>query len=75
MTVATRVHTRITLADPNLRCGVCGKRVEGFHDPERCRCGGGFYHVPCRHLAEARSTCPSWGPVDGCCCPGHPHED
>ena len=64
-----RVHTFISFANPFLVCDDCGKSVPRFHDPERCGCESKpFCNDPCEHLG-ATSTCPSWGPVDGCSCP------
>jgi hypothetical protein len=65
----TRVHTSVTFADPLLACAECGEHAGGFHDPEKCGCEGLWRLTPCGHLAEPLSTCPSWGPVDGCRCP------
>lgn len=70
----TRVHTYVYFADPNLRCDECGEPVARFHDPERCGCNKPFENDPCGHTGVT-SDCPSWGPVDGCRCDGHPHCD
>lgn len=67
----TRVHTHVTFADPFLVCDECRNRVTGFHDPEHCGCTGDFHLLPCNHVAEPVSTCPSWSPVDGCRCQEH----
>lgn len=63
-----RTHTHVTFANPFLRCAECGQQAEAFHDPGRCGCESEWSLVPCRHLAEVVSVCPSWGPVDGCRC-------
>lgn len=70
----TRTHTYVTFADPNLRCDKCSEPVARFHDPERCGCKSEHRNVPCGHVGVT-SDCPSWGPVDGCRCPAHPHMD
>jgi DNA-binding MarR family transcriptional regulator len=76
----TRTHLVVNFANPYLRCDKCRKPVEGFHDPEKClltyaaqpigdSCGAEFMNYPCCcELAGVTSTCPSWGPVDGCRC-------
>lgn len=76
----TRTHLTITPANPYLVCGQCGTRVEEFHD-DRCGCSesdGPLWLMPCDHRGDYRDLCPSWNPVDGCCCLEHlgqvPHE-
>lgn len=67
----TRVHTYISFANPFLICDECGQPVARFHDPDRCGCESKpLCNDPCEHLGFT-STCPSWGPVDGCRCPEH----
>jgi len=52
----------VALANPYLRCHECFAWVEGFlADTGEL--------LPCIHPASAmHSVCPSWSPVDGCCC-------
>lgn len=64
----TRTHTSITFADPYLTCTDCGGWVTSWHNPEACGCDGETYNLPCLHTAGVHSVCPSWSPVDGCCC-------
>lgn len=52
-----------TFANPYIACEQCRERVVGMHDNLR--------NVPCGHKANWRSVCPSWSPVDGCCCQEH----
>ena len=64
----TRVHTFVTFANPILTCDDCREPVARFHDPARCGCESKpFCNDPCEHNGVT-STCPSWGPVDGCRC-------
>jgi hypothetical protein len=74
--VARPLTTTGLLANPYLVCGECGARVTRFGnigDGE-----GSVINLPCGHAADSRNTCPSWGPVDGCCCAEHlgyvPHD-
>lgn len=71
----TRTHVEITCANPYLVCIVCGGPAQRFHDKERCGCDDSAWNLPCGHLGSI-STCPSWGPVDGCTCLSSlvPHE-
>lgn len=55
-----RTHTRITFANPHMRCDKCGYPVEATRKDTG-------ENVHCGHLG-ATSSCPSWGPVDGCTC-------
>lgn len=65
----TRVHTFITFADPYLICDRCGAWVDRWHNNDRCGCDDTWWNEPCGHeRASVTSACPSWGPVDGCCC-------
>lgn len=69
----TRTHLAIHPANPFLTCGMCGERVETFHDDE-CGCsesGGPLLLMPCFHRSDYDDLCPSWGPVDGCQCREH----
>lgn len=63
----TRTHVQTSFANPYLICDVCEQPVTGFHDRERCGCNDERCNVPCGHLG-VHSVCPSWSPVDGCCC-------
>lgn len=68
-----RTHAFVEFANPYLRCGRCGQPVRRWHDDQQCGtpehpCPVDWYLAPCGHRAEARSDCPSWGPVDGCQC-------
>jgi len=45
--------------DPFLRCDEC--RLQVTSRP-------GNHNQPCGHRAGFHSTCPSWGPVEGCRC-------
>lgn len=71
MPTHTRTHVAIGFVNPHLACDRCRKPVAGCHDHEQCGpgCGAGTFNLPCecRH-AGVTSTCPSWGPVDGCTC-------
>lgn len=65
----TRTHVVVGFADPHLICDRCKRPVPAWHDPDRCGCGErGWQNQPCGHQAGVTSTCPSWGPVDGCRC-------
>lgn len=68
MSTHTRTHVYITFADPYLTCDECDQFVTGFHDNGRCGCDAGHWMRPCDHNAGMTSVCPSWSPVDGCCC-------
>lgn len=62
-------HRIIEFANPYLRCDECQAWVTGWHDGQQCSCKApGWYNAPCGHQAAITSVCPSWGPVDGCCC-------
>lgn len=76
MSTFTFTYTVEKYANPFLTCEECGRRAEGYvvapgHEKD-------FDNWPCEHRAPITSTCPSWGPVDGCTCQqvfGHvPHE-
>jgi hypothetical protein len=67
----TRTHIYVSFANPYLRCDQCGQPVPRWHDDARCGCNGGFWNEPCGHVAGVTSVCPSWSPVDGCCCLEH----
>jgi len=60
-------YTYVTFANPNMRCDKCGEPVASYRYQD-------YTNNPCRHLGVT-SECPSWGPVDGCRCPDHPHKD
>lgn len=62
----TRTFNVIEPANPYLRCLRCGARVEYWLDGEHRE-----PNHPCNHIAGYESTCPSWGPVDGCQCEEH----
>ena len=65
----TRTHVTIDFADPYLICDGCKKPVTGWHDEDECGCEDGWWNEPCGcPKAGVTSTCPSWGPVDGCTC-------
>ncbi|HEY1673341.1 MAG TPA: hypothetical protein VGG50_11545 [Streptosporangiaceae bacterium] len=66
----TRTHVHTTPANPFLRCGTCGQKIEHFHDSETCGCESGHAFLPCEHKGDYDDLCPSWSPVDGCTCPG-----
>lgn len=67
MTVLTRTHTQtfnaIHFADPFKQCLKCGGWVDGVLDKP-----GSTVVIPCEHESDYRDLCPSWSPVDGCCC-------
>jgi hypothetical protein len=68
----TRTHLVITPANPYLACAQCGKRAEAFHDGANCGCGiTRPMNMPCMHHGDYGDLCPSWSPVDGCCCLAH----
>lgn len=68
-TTRTRVHTRITHANPWLACEACRMPVMSWHNPDLCGCRQtGWQNLPCGHQAAATSLCWSWSPVDGCTC-------
>lgn len=46
-------------ANPYLKCDEC---------KEPCIAVKDNMNVPCGHKTGATSSCPSWGPVDGCRC-------
>lgn len=56
----TKTYTRIAFANPHLRCDECGQPVPAMRSDTNA-------NLPCGHLG-ATSSCPSWGPVDGCSC-------
>lgn len=60
----TKTHTKITFANPYLRCDECGAQVSAMRSDTRD-------NIPCGHGAGITSECPSWGPVDGCSCREH----
>ncbi len=65
----TRTHVEVTFANPYLTCDQCKAWVTSWHDPDRCGCDeSGWELLPCGHRAGCTSVCPSWDPVDGCCC-------
>lgn len=68
LVVGVRTHTYITLANPHLVCLVCRQPVRRWHDGEQCGCQVGSWLVPCQHVTDVTSVCPTWGPVDGCQC-------
>lgn len=70
MRTHTRTHVLVTFADPHLICDECRQPVTGWHNADRCGagCDGPTFNVPCEHRAGVTTTCPSWGPVDGCRC-------
>lgn len=61
----TFTYTVVHYANPFLVCEVCGAKVVGYIDASGHDLH--FHSHPCRHL-PIRSTCHSWGPVDGCRC-------
>lgn len=67
----TRTHVGVTFANPYLTCDSCRRWVGWFHDQERCGCDAGNWNIPCEHPVGVTSSCPSWGPVDGCRCQAH----
>lgn len=66
--IHTRVHVYVEFANPFLVCGLCRKPVPRWHDNTKCGCDQEFWNMPCEHTAGITSVCPSWSPVDGCCC-------
>jgi hypothetical protein len=68
MSTHTRVHVQIGLANPFLVCDECKGKVPYWHNPERCGCDDDFFNYPCEHKTGIHSTCPTWGPGDGCTC-------
>lgn len=70
MMTHTRTHVKIGFANPYFKCDECGNPVPYWHNPDRCGCDGDvpFFNYPCEHTAGITSTCPTWGPVDGCTC-------
>ncbi len=71
-TTHTRTHVYITFANPHLVCDLCRQPAPRWHNNDKCGCAQPCWLDTCRHNAEAVSVCPSWGPVDGCTCPGGP---
>lgn len=51
-------------ANPYMKCGACKAFVDGYDEMDNAM-------VPCGHIVNASSVCPSWGPVDGCSCLEH----
>lgn len=71
-TTHTRTHVTVDFADPYLICEDCRRSVTGWHHDELCGCDETFWNEPCGcRRAGVTSTCPSWGPVDGCRCQAH----
>jgi hypothetical protein len=66
----TTTHVQIGFANPYLKCEECSGKVRYWHNPDRCGCDAEkpFFNYPCEHTADVISTCPTWGPVDGCMC-------
>lgn len=64
----TRNHVFIDFANPYLVCSRCLRSVTSWHDNAPCGCDSPAWNAPCGCVALAVSTCPSWGPVDGCTC-------
>lgn len=67
------VHRWVKFANPHLYCKQCGQAAPSWHDDSQCGtphapCPAGWYLAPCGHAAEAKSSCPTWGPVDQCQC-------
>lgn len=62
----------IEFANPNLVCMECLRPIRGWAQEQGPGPGA---LIPCGHRSDAVSSCSSWGPVDGCTCPGHPHAD
>lgn len=60
----TKTYTRISFANPYLRCDECSELVAAMRSDTHA-------NLPCGHLGVT-SACPSWSPVDGCTC-GRPH--
>ena len=53
----------VVFADPYKICCTCGGWVTGYRNhPHQVE--------PCGH-DDYRDVCPSWSPVDGCCCLEH----
>ncbi len=68
----TRTHVYVGFADPYLVCDRCRGWVTSWHDGDRCGCKDTWWNMPCGcERAGVDSTCPSWGPVDGCRCQEH----
>lgn len=55
--------------NPYLTCDKCSQWVTGIRNLGEHE--GLVTNAPCGHTAGATSTCPSWGPVDGCSCAEH----
>lgn len=71
-TTHTRTHVTVDFADPYLVCDGCRRPVTGWHHHTLCGCRETFWNEPCGcRRAGVDSTCPSWGPVDGCRCLAH----
>jgi hypothetical protein len=65
----TRTHVTVEFANPHLVCDKCRQPVTSWHDNTRCGCGGTCWNNPCGcEYGGVTSSCPSWGPVDGCTC-------
>lgn len=65
----TRVHVQTEFANPFLVCRACREPVPAWHNPDHCGCDESrSENLPCGHASGVTSTCPSWGPVDGCQC-------
>lgn len=68
-TTHTRTVHTIDPANPYLVCSQCKAWVDHFS-----RTGDGegpSQNEPCGHAASYDDVCPSWSPVDGCCCLEH----
>lgn len=58
----------IPFADPYTVCNECGGWITGYRAIGATR---KLVTVPCEHECGYESVCPSWSPVDGCCCQEH----
>lgn len=68
MSNSTKAHVLIGLANPYSVCTECKDKVLYWHDPDRCGCDEEAYNNPCKHKFDVISTCPTWGPIEGCTC-------
>jgi hypothetical protein len=61
--VHTSTYSVTRFADPYKVCCECGRWItDALVRP------GLLTLTPCLHRSDYRDVCPSWGPVDGCCC-------
>ena len=61
-------HVVVGFDNPYLVCAKCKARAIYWHDPVRCKCEDNIFNHPCYCEAGTISLCPTWQPIEGCCC-------